>query len=257
MNGMLLAIDIGNTNIVLGMFDGERLCKSWRVGTKTQVTADEYAVIIRELFSFEGFEFRQVLGVAVSSVVPPLLPLMVDLSRRYFQQEPLIITHETKAGIVLRYDNPRDIGADRIVNAAAAYHLYGGPVVIVDFGTATTFCAVTKNGEYLGGAIAPGLKISAEALYQRAAKLPRVELVRPSAVIGRDTASAMQAGILYGYAGLVDALVDRMKEAFAPDARVIATGGLARLVAPDARTNIEVRPDLTLEGLRLLYELNR
>jgi type III pantothenate kinase len=254
---MLLAIDVGNTNVVLGVFDGERLSASWRVGTRTQVTADEYAMIFRDLFSFAGLDFRQVMGVVVSSVVPPLLPLMVDLSRRYFQREPLVITHETKAGIVLRYDNPREIGADRIVNAAAAYQLFGGPIVVVDFGTATTFCAVTQSGEYLGGAIAPGLKISAEALYQRAAKLPRVELVRPPAIIGRDTASAMQAGIIYGYAGLVDAIAERMKKAFAPDARVVATGGLASLVAPDTRTITEIRPDLTLEGLRLLYELNR
>jgi type III pantothenate kinase len=179
------------------------------------------------------------------------------MSRKYFQREPLNITHETKTGITLKYDNPREIGADRIVNAAAAYRLFGGPLIIVDFGTATTFCAVTKKGEYLGGAITPGVKISAEALYQRAAKLPRFELVRPTAVIGRDTVSAMQAGMIYGYAGLVDAIVERMKKEFAPEARVIATGGLAELVAPETRTISEIRQHLTLEGLHLLYELNR
>jgi len=254
---MLLAIDIGNSNVVLGVFDGERLRESWRVGTKMQITADEYAMIVRDLFAFSGLEFRQIDGVVISSVVPPLLPLMAEMSRKYFQRDPLIITHETKTGIRLTYDNPREIGADRIVNAAAAYRLFGGPLVIVDFGTATTFCAVTKNGEYLGGAITPGVKISAEALYQRAAKLPRFELVRPAAVIGRDTVSAMQAGMVYGYAGLVDAIVERMKQEFAPDARVVATGGLAELVAPETRTITEVRPNLTLEGLRMIYELNR
>ena len=167
-----------------------------------------------------------------------------------------MVTSETRTGITLKYDNPREIGADRIVNAAAAYKLFGGPLIIVDFGTATTFCAVTKNGEYLGGAITPGVKISAEALYQRAAKLPRVELVRPRTVIGRDTVSAMQAGILFGYAGLVDGIVERMKKELGADAVVIATGGLAELVAPETKTINEVRPDLTLQGLRLLYERN-
>lgn len=253
---MLLAVDIGNSNVVLGLFQGERLLESWRIGTKTQITADEYAMIVRDLFGFSGFEFRQIDGVVISSVVPPLLPLMEEMSRKYFRREPVIITHESKTGITLQYENPREIGADRIVNAAAAFAIYGGPLIIVDFGTATTFCAITGSGEYLGGAITPGVKVSAEALYQRAAKLPRVELVRPSSIIGRDTVSAMQAGIIYGYAGMVDGIVERMKKAFAPEARVIATGGLAELVASETRTITEVRQNLTLEGLRLLYERN-
>ncbi len=253
---MLLAIDIGNTNVVLGVYDKERLVEHWRVGTNTQITPDEYAMTFKDLFSFAGLEFRQITGVIISTVVPPLLPVMTEMSKKYFHLDPMVVTHEMKTGITIRYDNPREIGADRIVNAAAAYKLYGGPLIIIDFGTATTFCAVTKNGEYLGGAITPGVKISAEALFQRASKLPRVELARPEKVIGADTISAMQAGIIYGYAGLVDGIVERMKKELSTDARVIATGGLAELIAPETRAIQEVRPQLTLEGLRLLYEIN-
>ena len=254
---MLLAIDIGNTNVVLGVFDGERLHQSWRIGTKAQITEDEYAMVLKDLFGFAGIEFRQVDGIIISTVVPPLLLVMVEMSRKYFKREPLVVTHELRTGITLAYENPKEIGADRIVNAAAAFRFYGGPLIIVDFGTATTFCAVTKDGQYLGGAITPGVRISAEALYQRAAKLPRVELVRPSSVIGRDTVTAMQAGVLFGYAGLVDGIVERMRREFAPDAKVVATGGLAEMVAPETSSITEVRPDLTLEGLRYLYEINR
>ena len=254
---MLLAIDIGNTNVVLGVFEGERLRESWRIGTKASITADEYAVIVKDLFAFSGIDFGQIDGIIISTVVPPLLSIMTEMSRKYFKIEPLVVTSELKTGITLSYENPREIGADRIVNAAAAFRLYGGPLIIIDFGTATTFCAVTANGEYLGGAITPGVKISAEALYQRAAKLPRVELTRPRTIIGRDTVSAMQAGILYGYAGLVDGIVERMKKELSPDARVIATGGLAELVTPEAKSAIEVRPNLTLEGLRFIFDANR
>jgi type III pantothenate kinase len=197
------------------------------------------------------------MGVIISTVVPPLLPVMTEMSGKYFRIEPMVVTHEIKTGITIRYDNPKEIGADRIVNAAAAYKLYGGPLIIVDFGTATTFCAVTRNGEYLGGAICPGVKISAEALFQRASKLPRVELTKPTKVIGADTISAMQAGIIYGYAGLVDGIVERMKKELSTDAKVVATGGLAELISPETKTIQEIRPQLTLEGLRLLYEINR
>jgi len=254
---MLLAIDIGNTNVVLGVFDKEKLVENWRVGTDTQITPDEYAMIFKDLFGFAGLEFRQITGVIISTVVPPLLPVMIEMSHKYFRLEPMVVTHELKTGITMRYDNPKEVGADRIVNAAAAYKLYGGPIIIVDFGTATTFCAVTKSGEYLGGAITPGVKISAEALFQRASKLPRVELVKPAKVIGADTISAMQSGIIYGYAGLVDGIVERMKKELSMEARVVATGGLAELVSPETRTIQEIKPHLTLEGLRLLYEINR
>ncbi len=253
---MLLAIDIGNTNIVLGVFDGKRLVANWRVGTKIQLTPDEYAVILKDLFNFARLDFKQIDGVITSTVVPPLLPVMTEMSKKYFDIDLMIVTHEIKAGIKIRYDNPKEVGADRIVNAAAAYKLYGGPVIIVDFGTATTFCAVTRDGEYLGGAIAPGIKISAEALFQRAAKLPWVELTKPRSVIGTDTVSAMQAGIIYGSAGLVDGIVERMKKELSIDAKVVATGGLAELVAPETRSIQEIKPHLTLEGLRLLYEIN-
>jgi type III pantothenate kinase len=254
---MLLAIDIGNTNVVLGVFDREKLVENWRVGTNTQITPDEYAMIVKDLFGFARIEFTQMHGVIISTVVPPLLPVMVEMSRKYFKIEPMVVTHELKTGIRIRTDNPKEVGADRIVNASAAYKRYGGPLIIVDFGTATTFCAITKKGEYLGGAICPGMKISAEALFQRASKLPRVELVKPAKVIGSDTISAMQAGILYGYAGLVDGIVMRMKEELSADSRVVATGGLAELVSPETKTIQEIRPHLTLEGLHLLFEINR
>lgn len=254
---MLLAIDIGNTNLVLGVFDGEKLVENWRVGTNAQIAPDEYAMIFKDLFGFSGIEFKNIQGVIVSSVVPPLLPVMVEMSRKYFKIEPLVVTHELKTGITIRSDNPKEVGADRIVNAAAAYKLYGGPLIIVDFGTATTFCAITKKGEYLGGAICPGVNISAEALFHRASKLPRVELVQPAKVIGTDTISAMQAGIIYGYAGLVDGIVERMKKELSADAKVVATGGLADMVLQETKTIQEIKPHLTLEGLRLLYALNR
>jgi type III pantothenate kinase len=254
---MLLAIDIGNTNVVLGVFDKDKLVENWRVGTNAQITPDEYAMTFKDLFNFAGIEFKLITGVIISTVVPPLLPVMTEMSRKYFRIEPMIVTHEIKSGITIRYDNPKEVGADRIVNAAAAYKIYGGPIIIVDFGTATTFCAVTKDGEYLGGAITPGVKISAEALFQRASKLPRVELTKPPKVIGTDTISAMQAGIIYGYAGLVDGIVERMKKELSSHAKVVATGGLAELVSPETKTIQEVKPHLTLEGLRLLYEINR
>jgi type III pantothenate kinase len=253
---MLLAIDIGNTNVVLGVFDAKRLVANWRVGTKTQITPDEYAMILKDLFNFEGLEFKQIDGVIISTVVPPLLPVMTEMSKKYFHIEPMVVTHEIKTGIKIRYDNPKEIGADRIVNAAAAFKLYGGPIIIVDFGTATTFCAVTRNGDYLGGAITPGVKISAEALFQRASKLPRVELTKPRSMIGTDTISAMQAGIIYGYAGLVDGIVERMKKELSPDAKVVATGGLAELVSSETSSIQEIKPHLTLEGLCLIYDLN-
>jgi type III pantothenate kinase len=254
---MLLAIDIGNTNVVIGVFDREELVANWRVGTNTQITSDEYAMIFKDLFGFAGLEFGRISGVIISTVVPPILPVMVEMSKKYFRIAPMLVKHGIKTGIRIRYENPKELGADRIVNAAAAYAFYGGPLIIVDFGTATTFCAVTRDGEYLGGAIAPGIKISAEALFQRASKLPRVELTKPGAVIGGDTITAMQAGIIYGYAGLVDGIVERMKKELSPEAKVIATGGLAELVSAETRAIQEVRPQLTLEGLRLLFDLNK
>ncbi len=253
---MLLAIDIGNTNIVWGIFEGGTLVADWRVGTDLAKTTDEYAILLLDLLHANNILPDRVDGVILSSVVPPLTPLFEELAERYLHCQPLTVSLELKTGLTIRYENPREIGSDRIVNAAAAYRLYGGPLIIVDFGTATTFCTVTARGEYLGGAIAPGLLISAEALFTRAAKLPKVELSRPKSVIGRDTASSMQAGLIFGYAGLVDEIVGRIQRELSLDCFVLATGGLAGLIAPESRMIREVRPNLTLEGLALLYALN-
>jgi len=254
---MLLAIDIGNTNIVLGVFEGRRLKGNWRIATSLAKTSDEYGILVLDLFQANRLRCDRIDGVILSSVVPPLTPIFVETSRRYFQTEPLIVDGAMDTGLLNRYEPPRDVGADRIVNAVAAYRRYGGPVIIVDFGTATTFCAVSRKGEYLGGAITPGITISSEALFQRASKLPKVELVKPKSVIGQDTASSIQSGMIYGYAGMVDAVVLRMKKELGPATRVIATGGQARLILSETKTIHEVRPDLTLEGLYLLHERAR
>lgn len=254
---MLLAIDIGNTNIVWGVFDGDQLVADWRVSTDHAKTTDEYAILLLDLLRVEGISPERVDGVILSSVVPPLTPLFEELAEAYFHCLPLNVSADLETGLTIKYTNPREVGSDRIVNAAAAYRRYGGPIIIVDFGTATTFCAVTADGEYLGGAIAPGLRISAEALYARTAKLPKIELVRPKSAIGQDTVASMQAGLVFGYAGLVDELVRRIQQELGRDCFVLATGGLAGLVAPESRSIREIQPHLTLEGLALLYALNR
>lgn len=254
---MLLAIDIGNTNIVWGVFDGDRLVADWRIGTDHSKTTDEYAILLLDLLRVESIGRERVDGVILSSVVPPLTPLFEELAETYFHCLPLNVSAELETGLTIKYTNPREVGSDRIVNAAAAFRRYGGPIIIVDFGTATTFCAVTADGEYLGGAIAPGLRISAEALYARTAKLPKIELARPKSAIGQDTVSSMQAGLVFGYAGLVDELVRRIQQELGRDCFVLATGGLAGLIAPESRSIREVRPHLTLDGLALLYALNR
>ena len=253
---MLLAIDIGNTNTVWGVFDGPQLLADWRMGTDLAKTTDEYAILLLDLLRVKNILPDRVDGVILSSVVPPLTPLFEELAERYLHRIPLLVSSELDTGLTIRYENPREVGSDRIVNAAAAYRLYGGPLIIVDFGTATTFCAVTAHGEYLGGAIAPGLRISAEALFARTAKLPKVELTRPKSVIGRDTVTSMQSGLIFGYAGLVDEIVGRIQLELGLNCFVLATGGLAGLIAPESRTIREVRPNLTLEGLALLYALN-
>ena len=254
---MLLAIDIGNSNIVWGVFDGDKLLVDWRVSTDHAKTTDEYAILLLDLLRVEDISPERMDGVILSSVVPPLTPLFEELSETYFHCLPLIVAAEIETGLTIKYTNPQEVGSDRIVNAAAAYRRYGGPIIIVDFGTATTFCTVTAAGEYLGGAIAPGLRISAEALYARTAKLPKIELARPKSAIGQDTVTSMQAGLIFGYAGLVDELVRRIKQEVGRECFVVATGGLAGLIAPESRTIREVRPHLTLEGLALLWALNR
>jgi len=254
---MVLVMDIGNTNIVFGVYRQEKLIANWRASTHRQ-TADEFGMLLKDLFQYEKLQLEQIKGVIISSVVPPLTPILEKVSRKYCGVEPLVVGPGVKTGMNILYDNPREVGADRIVNAVAAYHLYGGPVIIVDFGTATTFCAVSKNGCYLGGAIAPGIGISTEALFNRAAKLPRIELVKPEKIIGTNTVSSMQSGVVYGYIGLVNYLVKKMKEELGDENTfVVATGGFAKLIAKDSPLIDEVNPLLTLEGLRLIYEKNK
>lgn len=253
---MLFAIDVGNTNIVCGVFDDRLLAHSWRVSTDRQKTADEYGMLIRQLFHHNGLSARDVDGIVISSVVPPLTPEIVEMCEKYFRRTPLIVGPGTRTGLRIRYDNPHEVGADRIVNAVAAYDRYGGPVIVVDFGTATTFCAISADGDYLGGVIAPGIGTASEALFQRAARLPRVEITKPETVVGKTTVRSMQSGILYGFVGLVDEIVRRMKSELGWQPRVIATGGLAQLISAESEQIDEVCSDLTLQGLRTIYEKN-
>jgi len=257
MYPMLLAIDIGNTNIVWGVFEGSTLLAHWRLATDSKATADEYGALCLNLLTRTGRLPEQVTGAIVSSVVPALTGTFESMISAYFHRTPLIVSAEMDTGLTLKYTNPREIGSDRIVNAAAAHHKYHRDLVIVDFGTATTFCAVTGAGEYLGGVIAPGLGISAEALFARAAKLSKVELARPKTVIGTDTASSIQSGLVFGYAGLVDALVRRMEQELGRTSFVLATGGLASEIARETSSIQKVEPLLTLEGLELLYRRAR
>lgn len=255
---MVLVIDVGNTNIVLGIYKGEELLKSWRIATDKNKSSDEYGMLIDRLFSYNGYKLTGVDAVIISSVVPPLMYSLQSMSMKYCDKEALVVGPGIKTGMNIIYDNPREVGADRIVNAVSAYDKYGGPVIIVDFGTATTFCGVSEEGEYLGGVIAPGIKISSEALFQRAAKLPKVELKKPEKVMGRNTVNSMQSGIIYGYVGLVDYIIDRMKsEQNLQKAKVIATGGLSTMIASETKNINKIDKLLTLEGLRIIYELNK
>ena len=250
---MLLAIDIGNTNVVCGVYDQGSLKGHWRLATDWSKTADEYGYLFVGLLQTAGIRAEQITGAILSSVVPPLTAAFEQMVETYFRQLPLMVSADMDTGLTLAYPNPREIGSDRIVNAAAAYARYRCALIIVDFGTATTFCTVNQSGEYIGGAIAPGLSIAADALFSRTAKLPKVDLARPKTVIGKDTVSSIQSGLIFGYAGLVDELVTRIQVELGQASRVIATGGLASLVATESRTIQEVRPLLTLEGLDLLH----
>src|SRR5438132_1743543 len=250
----LLVVDVGNTNIVLGVYHDEDLVGSWRLATARERTADEYGILTRQLI---GESAGTLDGAIVSSVVPPLNSAFAGMIEHHFGIEPLFVEPGVKTGIAIHVDNPQEVGADRIVNCVAAFERYGGPSIIVDFGTATTFDVVTANAEYVGGVIAPGLNISAEALFARASRLPRVDIRRPPTVIGTNTVVNMQSGLYFGYLGLVDGILTRMKQELSGVKKVLATGGLATLLARDSEHIEEVHEDLTLEGLKLIYERNR
>ena len=258
---MLLAIDIGNTNIVLGVFDGEKLLVSWRLTTLRERTADELGLLIDGVFAHSRIERVAVRSIVLGSVVPPLTGTMQEMTRRYFGVTALTLEPGTKTGMPILYDQPSEVGADRIVNAIAAYEQFGRhamrPMIVVDFGTATTFDAITAKGEYLGGAICPGVQISADALFQRAARLPRIDVRKPAQTIGRTTIGAMESGLFYGYVGLVEGLVRRMGAELGGKPLCVATGGLAGTIAPETTLIDHVEPDLTLQGLRIVWERNQ
>ena len=255
---MILTMDIGNTNIKSALFDGDTMLKYWRIATNRSQSSDELGMLMMNLLSFGKIDTGAIDGIMMSSVVPQINFTVEHMCRNYFGMEPVKFGPGVKTGINIRYENPRELGSDRIANAVAAYELYGGPCITIDFGTATSFGVISEKGEFLGGAIAPGLKLAADALTEHAAKLPRFELAKPDAVIGRNTITNMQAGIVYGYIGQVNYLVSRMKkELKAPDAKVIATGGLSVLVAEESKVIDVMDGLLTLKGLRLIYEKNR
>lgn len=249
-------MDVGNTNIVLGVYDDNKLKYHWRIETNRNRTEDEYGMLIKALFEHEGQSINDVTGIIISSVVPPIMFFLEKMCEKYFRIKPFIVGPGIKTGLNIKYDNPKEVGADRIVNAVAAIHEYGSPLIIVDFGTATTYCFVNEEKQYLGGAIAPGIQISTEALYTKAAKLPRIEIAPPERIIGRNTVEAMQAGVVYGYVGQVDGIVSRMKAYSNKRPTVIATGGLAELIAKESKEIDIVDPLLTLKGLYLIYNRN-
>jgi type III pantothenate kinase len=253
---MIFVVDVGNTNIVLGVYQAKNLLHHWRLSTNRSATADEYGIMIHNLFQISGIRVDDIEGVIISSVVPPLMYTLEQVSTKYLKKTPLIVGPGIKTGLNIRIENPREMGADRIVNAVAGIEIYGAPLIIVDFGTATTFDYIDEAGQLLGCAIAPGIGISMEALYQHAAKLPRIELVRPKTTVGRNTVTSMQAGSVFGFAGQADGIVDRMREEFATSPTVVATGGLAELISTESRTIQIVNPLLTLQGLQIIYERN-
>lgn len=257
---MLLVFDVGNTNIVMGTFEGEELTFSWRMSTDKDKSSDEYVILISQMLQYQDIKPHQVDDVIVSSVVPDLMYSLEHAIRKLFKLMPLLVEPGIKTGMDIQYDNPKQVGADRIVNAVAAYQKYAGPLIVVDFGTATTFCAIAAKGNYLGGTIAPGIKISSDALFQKAAKLPRIDLVKPGQVICKNTVNSMQSGIIYGYVGLVEYIVNKMKSELSPEApesvKVIATGGLSTLISSETEVIDIVDKTITLDGLKIIYDLN-
>jgi type III pantothenate kinase len=251
---MLLVIDVGNTNTVLGIYAGREARGQWRLSTSRTSTADEYGILIRNLLSLDGLQSAAIKHIMIASVVPPLNGVLEEMAAKYFHLRPLFLGPGTRTGMPVQYDNPQEVGADRIANSVAAFEKYGGPCIIVDFGTAITFDVVSKKGEYLGGVIAPGLGISAEALFQRAARLPRVDIREPETVIGTNTVGSMQSGLFYGAVGLVDGILDRLSDALGKNVRMVATGGQAGLVASASKYKLPVEPSITLEGLRIIHE---
>ena len=254
---MLLAVDVGNTSTTLGVFDGEELHATWHMATGVHRMADEYAALLFNLLQQQGLKTADIKAVAMCSVVPPLISTFSELFERYFSISPLVVGAGVKTGVSIRMDNPREVGADRIADAVAAHHLYGGPVIIIDLGTATTFGIISKEGDYIGGIIATGIATAAEALFTRTAQLPRVELAHPKHVIGTNTVAAIQSGIIYGYASLVEGMLARIQQELGEKAKVVATGGYAELINRETEAIDSVNPDLTLIGLRLIYEMNK
>ena len=254
---MLLCIDVGNTNIVMGLYDKETLVAHWRISTSHERMPDEYGSLLLTFLAQRGIPREGLSGAILASVVPPLTDTFAEMLADHLSLQPLIVGSGIKTGVAIRYDNPREVGADRVVNAAAGYRLYGGPACIIDFGTGTTFDAISAKGEYLGGAIAPGIRVAAEALFTRTAKLPRIDLQRPAKAIGTNTVDSMRSGILFGYVGLVEGMVVRFRRELGAEMRVIGTGGLATIIARETSVIEEVDPWLTLKGLRFIHELNR
>lgn len=255
---MILVMDVGNTNIVLGVYDGKKLLVSWRMATDKERTSDEFGMFIVSLFEHEKLDVQDVEAIIIASVVPPIMYSLEHGIRKYFKKDPILVGPGIKTGINIKYENPREVGADRIVNSVAGYEIYGGPVIIVDFGTATKFEAISSKGEYLGGVICPGVKIAADALFQKASKLPRIELSKPEFVIGKNTVANLQSGIIFGHIGQVDYIVNRIKKEMKEEnIKVVATGGLARLIASEVESIDEINGQLTLDGLRIIYERNK
>lgn len=257
---MLLVIDVGNTNIVFGLYDGKELVFDWRISSDKDRTSDEYGLLFDQIFRYNDISILDIEDVIISSVVPTLMHTLPATCMRYLNKEPIVIGPGVKTGMNIRYDNPKEVGADRIVNAVAAYEKYGGPVIIVDFGTANTFCFVNKEGDYLGGAITPGIRISSEALFLRTAKLPKVELLKPEKVIGKNTVSSIQSGVVNGFIGMVDHIIELMMEEMNvvhKDINVVATGGFSQLIASESKYIKKIDKMLTLDGLRIIYERNK